>query len=154
MEDMAAVIEENGVFRVNGLDRPVDIFRVPNQLAVEEFDAVWERGTSLDDGTRFPDVIDLLVTKQATGRDKDTLDIAFLEAKAERQYLAELPGASAGKAAAMLERFLTPKVASAAMGHPAEPVRLLGEKFLRELAEDGDPFAQEILRDLGGRTGR
>ena len=67
-----------------GASQPLDIFRDPNELEISEFDEVWNRATQLDDGTRVPDAIDLLVTKQATGRDKDMRDIAFLEAKAER----------------------------------------------------------------------
>lgn len=42
------------------------------------------------------DVIDLLVTKQATDRDKDIQDIAFLEAKAERKYLCQTPDRQRG----------------------------------------------------------
>ena len=73
--------------RVIGASQPLDIFRDPNELDISEFDDVWNRAAALDDGTRVPDVIDLLFTKQATGRDKDMQDIAFLEAKAEREYL-------------------------------------------------------------------
>ncbi|MGF1657633.1 MAG: hypothetical protein ACFCU3_11730 [Verrucomicrobiales bacterium] len=80
------VIERDGVFRMMGASQPLDIFRSPNELSMEEFEEVWNRATLLDDGTRLPDTIDLLVTKQETGRDKDIQDIAFLEAKAEREY--------------------------------------------------------------------
>ncbi len=143
--DLAAVIDDDKVIRVLGLDRPLDIFRDPNELEISEFDDVWNRATALDDGTRVPDVIDLLVTKQATGRDKDLQDIAFLEAKAEREYLAKLPTASADEAAAMLARFLTPKVAEAGLHHSEQSVRVLSLGYLKELAEEGDPFAKEIL---------
>jgi hypothetical protein len=88
------------------------------------------------------------MTKQLTGRDKDAMDIAFLESKAEKRYLAELPVASEGRALEMLERFLTPKVAEAALAHPEESVRQLGLRYLHELAEDGDPFAADILKNL------
>ena len=139
------LILRDGVVRVMGASQPLDIFRDPNELEISEFDDVWNRATALDDGTRVPDVIDLLVTKQATGRDKDLQDIAFLEAKAERLYLAELPTSSAEKAAFMLARFLTPKVAEAGLHHPEESVRQLSLGFLKELAEEGDPFARDIL---------
>lgn len=142
------VIERDGVVRLNGLDRPLDIFRTPNELDPREFEAVWERGVPMDDGTRIPDAIDLLVTKQATGREKDLMDLAFLEAKAEREYLEKLPSVDAARGVEMLERFLTPKVAQAALGHPEQPVRELGLRFLKELAEEGDPFARDILREL------
>ncbi len=143
--DLSIVIADDKVIRVIGLDRPLDIFRDPNELDISEFDDVWNRATALDDGTRVPDVIDLLVTKQATGRDKDMQDIAFLEAKAEREYLAKLPSASAEQAASMLARFLTPKVAEAGLHHPEESVRQLSLGYLKELAEEGDPFARDIL---------
>lgn len=142
---LADLIQRDGVVRVLGASQPLDIFRDPNELEISEFDDVWNRATALDDGTRVPDVIDLLVTKQATGRDKDMQDIAFLEAKAEREYLAKLPTASAEEAASMLARFLTPKVAEAGLHHPEESVRQLSLGYLKELAEEGDPFARDIL---------
>ena len=144
--DLPMVAEVDGVIRILGANQPLDVFRRPNELPVEEFDRVWAMGILLEDGTRIPDVIDLLVTKQDTGRTKDTQDIAFLEAKAEEQYLAELPEASAEKARAMLARFLTPKIAEAALGHSAENIRQLGRLFLIELTADGDPFAADLVR--------
>ena len=145
-KDLPRLAEEDGVVRIMGANQPLDVFRKPNELPMEEFDRVWDFGIPLDDGTRIPDVIDLLVTKQDTGRTKDTQDIAYLEAKAEEQYLAELPYASAEKAALMLERFLTPKIAEAALIHLEKPIQELDRRFLLELAADGDPFAAEIVR--------
>jgi hypothetical protein len=87
----------------------------------------------------------LLVTKQDTGRDKDTQDIAFLEAKAERQYVEKPPGASAEEAVGMLGRFLTPRVAELALQHPEASVRALALQFLHELADAGNPYARDIL---------
>lgn len=144
-EDLEAVIADDRVFRLMGLDRPLDIFREPNQLDISEFDDIWLRAAALDDGTRVPDVIDLLVTKQVTGRDKDMQDIAFLEAKAEREYLDRLPAAGADEAVSMLERFLTPKVAEAGLRHSEPVVRELALGYLRELGAEGDPFARDIL---------
>ncbi len=146
--ELSEVIDQDEVFRILGLDRPLDIFRKPNELDVTEFESVWERGTELEDGTRVPDVIDLLVTKQATGREKDMQDIAFLEAKAEREYAKKIPSASEQEARTMLERFLTPKVAEAALQNSSETIRNLGTQFLEELAADGDPFAADILRKI------
>lgn len=137
-KDLEAVISRDGVFRVNGLDRPIDIFRNPNELPIEEFESAWMRAKPLRDGTRLPDEIDLLMTKQLTARDKDVMDIAFLENKAERRYLAELPATTEDRAVEMLERFLTPKIAETA----------LAMSYLRELAADGDPFAADILKNL------
>ncbi len=150
-EELPEIILRDGVIRIMGANQPLDIFRAPNELEISEFDNVWSRGWPLKDGTRVPDVIDLLVTKQATGREKDTQDIAFLEAKAEREYLERLPAAPPDVAVAMLERFLTPKVAEAAAAHPDAEVRNLGLRFLRELQDEGDPFARDILADLQSR---
>jgi hypothetical protein len=71
----------------------------------------------LDPGTR---VLDVLVTKQATDRDKNTNCIAFLEAKATREYLVRLP---------------TPSAAEAAQNHPEESVRTLSLGCLMVVAE-------------------
>jgi hypothetical protein len=66
----------------------------------------------------------------------------------EREYLAKLPSATAAEAAFMLARFLTPKVAEAGLHHPEESVRQVSLGYLKELAEEGDPFAREILEKL------
>jgi hypothetical protein len=145
---LAEVVQRDGVLRVTGANQPLDIFRAPNELPIEEFEATWERATPLTDGTRLPDEIDLLMTKQLTGRDKDTMDIAFLENKAEKRYLTALPSAPPELAISMLNRFLTPKVAELALLHPAESVRLLALSYLQELSSDGDPFATDILKSL------
>jgi len=144
-ENLSNVIAEDGVIRIMGADQPLDIFRRPNELNIDEFDDVWQRAMPLADGTRLPDVIDILVTKQDTGRDKDLQDIAFLEAKAEREYLRTLPDADAAQAVWMLERFLTPRVAETALDHPAEAVRSLAARYLNEMADEGNPFARDIL---------
>jgi hypothetical protein len=146
--ELSEIIGSDGVIRLMGASQPLDIFRKPNELPIEEFESAWARAKPLQDGTRLPDEIDLLMTKQLTGREKDAMDIAFLESKAEKRYLAELPVASAERALEMLERFLTPKVAEAALAHPDESVRQLGLRYLHELAEDGDPFAADILKNL------
>lgn len=146
--NLAEIIERDGVIRVMGASQPLDIFRKPNELPIEEFESAWVRAKPLHDGTRLPDEIDLLMTKQLTGRDKDLMDIAFLENKAERRYLAELPATTEARAVEMLERFLTPKVAEAALAHPSETVRQRAMSFLRELAAEGDPFAADILKNL------
>jgi|GEM_PF-386104 len=145
--DLAEAIENDGMIRLMGLDRPLDLFRRPNELEMDEFSDVWNRAKPLEDGTRLPDLIDLLVTKQRTGRQKDMTDIMFLELKIEGQYLEELPAASDARAEEMLRRFLTPNVARAALAHPSFAIRKLGYGYLQELAGDGDPYAAEYLRE-------
>lgn len=147
--DLAEVIQTDGVIRINGLNRPLDIFRKPNEFEVEQFDEVWERASPLDDGTRLPDAIDLLVTKMATDREKDLQDIAFLESKVERDYAERLPGATAEEAAFMLSRFLSPKVARVALDHREITVQELALRYLRELAGEGNPYARDMLVERG-----
>ncbi len=147
--ELANVIARDGVVRIKGLDRPLDIFRDPNEIDMTSFDEVWSRAQPLEDGTRLPDAVDLLLSKQDTGRDKDLQDIAFLEAKIEHEYLEKLPRADEHEAMEMIGRFLTPKVAETALSHPSNTIRELGMRFLHELADEGNPFAAEILRKLG-----
>lgn len=147
-EQFADVISRDGVVRMMGANQPLDIFRDPNQIDMTSFDEVWSRAEALEDGTRLPDAVDLLLSKQDTGRDKDLQDIAFLEAKIEREYLEKLPTADEHEALHMLGRFLTPKVAESALSHPSVTIRELGLRFLDELADEGNPFAAEILRNL------
>ena len=147
-DQLAEVISRDGVVRLMGSNQPLDIFRDPNEIDMTSFDEVWARAKPLDDGTRLPDAVDLLLSKQDTGRDKDLQDIAFLEAKIEREYLEKLPQADEASARHMLSRFLTPNVAEAALSHSTAAVRELGLRFLHELDEEGNPFAADILKKL------
>jgi len=144
-EKLSDVIGSDGVIRVIGADQPLDIFRIPNEFGADQFDEVWGRASLLDDGTRLPDAIDLLVTKMATDRQKDLQDIAFLEAKVEEDYAERLPKASEQEATFMLSRFLSPKVAQVALAHPESAVQELALRYLRELAEEGNPYARDML---------
>lgn len=148
-QDLGEVIGTDGVVRVMGADQPLDIFRKPNEFEAEQFDEVWQRASPLDDGTRLPDAIDLLVTKMATDREKDLQDIAFLESKVERDYAQRLPEATAGEAAFMLSRFLSPKVARVALDHPETTVQELALRYLREMAREGNPYARDMLVERG-----
>lgn len=146
--EFTTVIERDGVIRLMGADQPLDIFRRPNEFDTASFDEVWQRAAPMRDGTRLPDAIDLLVTKQLTGRDKDRMDILFLEQKAETESLEKLATASAGEILALLDRFLTPNLAAAACRHADPAVRAKASGYLAELAAEGDPFAADLLRDL------
>ena len=145
---LADIVERDGAIRISGATQPIDVFRCPNEIPIAEFESAWMRSLPLQDGTRLPDEIDLLMTKQLTGRDKDMMDIAFLENKAEKRYIVELQSSSAEKAIQMLQRFLTPRVAEQALSHPDAEVRTLALRYLRELANDNDPFAAEILKSI------
>lgn len=72
----------------------------------------------------------------------------FLEHKAETECIARLSSNSAEANREMLDRFLTPNLAAAAARHPDASVREMGLRYLKELAAEGDPFAEDLLRDL------
>jgi hypothetical protein len=94
----------------------------------------------------------LLISKQETGRSKDTQDILFLESKIESEYMERVASVSEADALAMLNRFLTPAVAQSALQHSSALVRDHALSFLRELAAAGNPFTTDML-DEYLRTG-
>ena len=55
-QEFPEIIAHDGVVRISGLDRPLDIFRRPNEMEVSGFEEVWNRATPQEDGTRLPDV--------------------------------------------------------------------------------------------------
>lgn len=136
------------VLRLMGSDRPIDIFYIPNELEKEEFDKIWERAIPLRDGSRLLDEIDLIITKQLTGRPHDIADINFLQAKIEDRLCGELPVQSYEYAAAQFQRFRSAKTAYSATKNKAANVQKLGLDILQELAQSGDPFAAEYLEQM------
>lgn len=147
-DELSTTVDDDGVVRLMGADQPLDVFRRPNELPVAGFDEVWERARPLNDGARLPDAIDLLVTKQLTGRAKDQADISFLEQKAEAESLAKLATGTPAEITALLQRFLTPNLAAAGARHADPGVSALARGYLVELAAEGDPFAADLLREL------
>lgn len=53
-QEIAADAEEFGVVRVNGLTLPLDVFRRPNELEIENFEDIWPRARALKEGARLP----------------------------------------------------------------------------------------------------
>ena len=93
--------------------------------------------------------IDLIVTKQLTNRGHDETDIRFLQDKIEADYRGRLPMCSAQEAKEMLGRFATPGIAAFAFKEARDAgVRLLGWNILNEMREAGDPFAEDLIREL------
>lgn len=136
------------VLRLMGSDRPIDIFYIPNELEKEEFDKIWERAIPLKDGSRLLDEIDLIISKQLTGRPHDTADINFLQSKIEERLCAELPVQSYEYAASQFQRFRSAKTAYSATQSQTLSVQKLGLDILQELAKSGDPFAAEYLEQI------
>ncbi len=80
-------------------------------------------------------------------------DILFLESKIEAEYRERIALVSEFDALSMLNRFLTPAVAQAAMQHSSALVRDYALSFLRELAAAGNPFASDILENYSQAGG-
>ncbi len=70
------VIVEDGVIRLQQNKGKADLFFAPNNL--EDFETAWKRSEPWDGALRVLCVKDLILTKQGTGRKRDTEDIAFL----------------------------------------------------------------------------
>ncbi len=143
--ELTDAIEETGILRIMGLDLPLDIFRTPNEFEADQFDEVFERGTTHRDGTTLPHPIDLIVTKSNTNRDKDHIDVAHLESLTRAEYLSKLPTATFEEASFMLERYAEWRVLESALTNPSPEVQELAIRMLREFAEAGDPFSKDIL---------
>jgi hypothetical protein len=142
---IAVAAEEVGMVRVLGLDCPLDIFRRPNEFAADSFGEVLSRATRNADGTWLPDAIDLAISKDLTNRDKDVLDINFLESKVRKLWVERLPEASLTEAHALFDRFVDWRTCEAALINPDPAVTELAMSYLREFAADGDPFSQALL---------
>lgn len=144
-EQMEEVIARDSVIRIVGLDRPIDIFRIPHNFTAEDFDEVWEHTEKAIGGARLPDEIDLLVTKEGTSRHQDIADASFLEDKIRSRLCETLQTCAFPEAEAAFQRYVDHETCRAALGNPHADVRELALATLRQFAADGDPFAREIL---------
>jgi len=143
--DLPTVIDEVGVVRINGLSCPLDIFRRPNNMEESDFEIAFRYSTPYEDGTFLMSALDLIVTKEETGRDRDRSDILFLEAKVRRDMSAALLTANPEQADALFDRYIDHAVLIAALSNPHETVRTRARALLQDLAASGDPFARDAL---------
>jgi hypothetical protein len=151
-DELPAVVEELGVIRIGGLDRHVDVFRRPNELETEDFDEAWEGSIPHLGRIRLLDEAFLIATKENSERDRDRIDIGFLEHKIRERYSQRLSLCDAREASALFSRYLDHATCEAALENPDAAVRALGLAGLRELAEGGNPFAVAALRKMEGKT--
>lgn len=140
------VVKRDGVIRVAGLDRPVDIFRVPYNMEKEDFDHIWKRATLGMQNVRIPEEIDLLLTKTGTARSQDIADVSFLEDRIRKRYEPILPSCDYEKAADVLGRYADHHICKLALKNPDIRVRNLALNILKQFAADGDPYAREIIK--------
>jgi hypothetical protein len=145
--EIAEAADEVGMIRVLGMDCPVDIFRKPNEFPTDSFDEVFTRATSIADGTKLPDPLDLIITKLNTGRDKDLHDSQHLESVIRERYRNILPTASLDEVKHLLERFVDWEVCKIALDNPNQNIRDYVIDCLREMAAEGDPFSQALLEE-------
>jgi len=148
-EQLPSVIQDLGVVRIGGLDRYVDVFYKPNELETDDFEAAWEASESHIGKLRLLDETFLIVTKENSGRDRDRIDIGFLESKLRERYHERLIVCPREEAVALFSRYLDHTTCQAALTNPDPAVQELGLAGLRELAEGGNPFAIEALKKRG-----
>lgn len=141
------VVARDGVIRITGLDRPLDVFRIPHNFETKDFDEIWERAIVGISPIRVPDEIDLLISKEQTSRPQDIADISFLEEKARRRLCRVLTTCSYDKAASMFKRYTDHVTCRAALQNTDSKVCDLALGLLKQLAQSGDPFSVEILKE-------
>jgi hypothetical protein len=137
--------ERDAVIRIHGLDRPVDVFRIPNNLNVADFDACWEHASISLGAVRVMDEVDLLVTKESTAREQDAADIAFLENRIRNRLIPLMRDCDANTASALFARYADHEVCKAALENRDREVRDQATAMLRELSLAGDVVASGIL---------
>jgi hypothetical protein len=142
---VAQAVEEVGMVRVQGLNLPLDVFRRPNGFEETDFEAVLHDSSRQGDGSYLPSPVDLIQTKNDTGRKSDISDIFHLEALIQEDYRRRLPRASLAEARHLLSEYSEWRVLQAALENPDEAVRALAREHLREFAAAGYPFSQTIL---------
>jgi len=149
--DLLKNIEQVGMVRVEGLGVPLDIFRNPNGLEMEEFDEVWERSRRLPDQIGLPHPLDLVRTKEETYRDHDQKDHVYLMSVARRMQGDALEAAVNVKIAkALLDDFFDYAVLRQGLKNPLPEIREVIWREIENLAADGDPFAKEMLEERSG----
>jgi hypothetical protein len=147
--DVAVVANEDRLIRISGADRPIDVFLGPNEFEAGDFEGVWERGIPIEHGVRLIEAIDLIITKQLTDRPQDETDIRFLTNKIEAEYRERLRTCSESEAISMLDRFATPEIAAIAFRESNQnSIRAIGWRILREMRDNGDPFAAEFITEM------
>lgn len=144
-EELEEIGTIDGVVRVCGLNADLDIFYKPNGLECADFSAVWERALPWAEAVRVMEPLDLILTKEGTGREQDRVDITHLEGRLHTELGARLTTASFAEAEAVFARYVDHAVAARALENPDPAVQALARQVLAELAEQGDPFARDAL---------
>lgn len=144
--ELADAIESDRVIRVMGFEMPLDVFREPNELENVPFEEAYNAATDFLGNFKILSMVDLLNTKENTGREQDRLDIGFLESRIREELKVKLRSCDATTARATLSRYMDHVVLEAALENPDPAVQEMGLAHLRQFAEDGDPYAVDVWR--------
>lgn len=147
--ELAACAAAVGVIRIGGIDGDLDVFRKPNNLSEDEFDAAWADSVAMpEEKVRVLDPPVLIATKCDTARQMDRDDIAFLEGKIRNDMTPILRACPPEEACRLFARYVDHETCRAALANPHAEVRALAVETLRELAAGQNPFAREMLAEL------
>ena len=150
-DELAAMIAIDGVVRLTGLLADLDLFRKPNGLEITDFDTVWQQSEPWAEAVRVIDPVNLILSKENTGREIDQRDISYLESVIRADLGGRLAVASLGEARGILARYCDYVVCERALANPDPGVRTLARERLTEMAEHGDWFSRDVLaRSEGG----
>lgn len=144
-DELAEQIATDGVVRLTGLVADLDLFRKPNGLELEDFDAVWRQAEPWADGVRVMDPVHLILSKADTGRAQDVQDVFFLELKIRADLGARLTVATLEEARGILARYRDYAVCESALANPDPAVRTLAREGLEEMAAQGDWYSRDVL---------
>lgn len=149
-EELPDVIQTHGVVRIGGLEEPLDVFRRPNNFEEADFSETWERANVIaGERVRVFSATDLLASKADTERQKDRADIVFLESRIRAEFTPLLQTCSLEEAERLFARYADQETCRAALSNPNLGVRSLALETLREFAANQNPFAREMLQELG-----
>lgn len=146
-DSLEEVITTVGMIRVGGLDRYLDVFYLPNQLELEDFEFAWDMAALGLGKSRVMDESFLIATKTDTGRPSDQNDVSFLENKLRQEISAQLQTCSLAEAERHFSRYLDHSTCLAALENPEVTVQKMGLDGLRQLAGGGNPFAMDALKN-------
>ena len=147
--ELAEAIAIDGVIRVSGLNADLDLFRKPNVIECEDFERVWQQAAPWADEVRVIDPVDLILTKENTGREQDLQDIGFLEGKIRTDFGPRLASASLEEARALFARYADHIVCERALANPDPAVQALARDLLADMAAQGDWFSRDVLARVG-----
>lgn len=151
-EQLAETAEASRVVRVVGLDMDLDVFRIPHNMGVEDFGGAWQRSLACKGSYRLMDEVDLILTKFDTGRSHDINDSSFLEGKANKKFGELAASADYEKVKALFERIENHVILAMALKNSNKDVVELAVERLKTMADEGNPFAEEILSSMSNPT--